>query len=58
MEADIVDDVFQYPFVGQEIYKNDSIQFGMITNNEGLDSFAFLANGSFTFDFVELQVKH
>ncbi|WP_187274554.1 DNRLRE domain-containing protein [Paenibacillus sp. N3.4] len=29
LEADIVDDHFQYPFVGQEIYKNDSIQFGM-----------------------------
>jgi hypothetical protein len=29
LEADIIDDVFQYPLVGQELYKNDSIQFGM-----------------------------
>ncbi|OPA75105.1 hypothetical protein BVG16_21070 [Paenibacillus selenitireducens] len=29
LDADIIDDVFQYPLVGQELYKNDSIQFGM-----------------------------
>nr|WP_246362648.1 DNRLRE domain-containing protein [Paenibacillus alba] len=41
LEADIVDDVFKYPFVGQEIYKNDSIQFGMAGGIPGMVTYNY-----------------
>ncbi|UKS29775.1 DNRLRE domain-containing protein [Paenibacillus sp. HWE-109] len=41
LDADVVDDVFQYPFTGQELYKNDSIQFGIAAGIPGLVSFNY-----------------
>ncbi|MEK0312261.1 CBM96 family carbohydrate-binding protein [Cohnella sp. 56] len=41
LDADIVDDTFQYPFVGQEIWKNDSIQFGVEDSIPGMATFYY-----------------
>lgn len=41
LDADVVDDKFQYPFVGQEIWKNDSIQFGIEDSIPGMATFYY-----------------
>lgn len=50
LEADVTDDIFLTPFPSQEMFKNDSIQFGMAAGIPGMGTFYYEYGISMTSD--------